>query len=208
MSVIVLTSNGYFWEETSCLKRVLNWLFKDKVEVLRYDENKTYTSAGDFGREGTVIKVKIPLVVRLLEFSGCRVKSELIEYSSDAVYNRDNNVCQYLHEYTIDENGNTVSCEPFKYRCTEDERSIDHVVPVSRGGKTNFLNCITCCKRCNILIKGNSLPKEAGLKLIRQPFVPVRKIGELWLPKFIYNPNKASHKAFYEVMGLTFNHKV
>lgn len=208
MSTIVLTANGYFWDEISDIKRVIRWIFKDKIEVLRYDDNSIYQSAGDFGREGTIIQIKIPLVVRLLEFAGCKVKSEIVSYSSDAVYNRDRDICQYWHEYVLDENDNSSPCSPYKYRCTEDEKSIDHIIPISRGGKTDFLNCVTCCRFCNERIKSNHLPKEIGLRLIRPPFIPTRRIGELLIPKFTYNPKKISHIAFYEIMGWQFSHKV
>jgi 5-methylcytosine-specific restriction endonuclease McrA len=208
MSVIVLTKGGYFWRETSDVRRILNLIDKKKVEVLKSDENCVFRSAGDFGREGTVRETTYPLVVRLAEFPGYKIKEETVDYSSYAVYERDNNICQYLHEYILDEKGNPVPCEPYKYRCTEDEKTIDHIIPVSRGGKSSFLNCCTCCRTCNELIKKDLTPKEAGLKLIRQPFIPTRKIGELYFPKFTYNPKKLSHIAFYEVMGLTFSHKV
>jgi hypothetical protein len=208
MSVIVLTANGFFWDEVSDLGKVIGWMMKDKIEVLRYDDNHTYRSAGDFGREGTVIVVKIPLVVRLMEFAGCKVKDSVISYSSEAVYDRDHDICQYFHEYILNDDKIMTPCTPYKYRCTEDEKSIDHIIPISKGGKTDFLNCVTCCKNCNERIKKNHLPKEAGLRLIRQPFIPTRKVGELWMPKFTYNPHKIAHKAFYEVMGWQFSHKV
>ena len=207
VSVIVLTANGFFWDEVSDIKRVLRWMLKDKIEVLRYDENNVYQSAGDFGREGTVVKIKIPLVVRLLEFAGCKVKDEIIAYSADAVFDRDRDICQYLHDYILDSEGNITPCAPYKYRCTEDEKTIDHIIPISKGGKSDFLNTVCCCRFCNEKIKKNHLPKEAGLRLIRQPFIPTRKVGELWLPKFTYNPRKISHKAFFELMGWEFSHK-
>jgi hypothetical protein len=207
MSVIVLTANGYFWDEVSDLKRVLKWMLKDKIEVLKYDENHVYQSAGDFGREGTVIRIKIPLVVRFMEFAGCKIKDEIIGYSSDAVYDRDRDVCQYYHDYVLNDEGDAIPCAPYKYRCTEDEKSIDHIVPISMGGKTSFLNCVCCCKYCNELIKRNHLPREAGMRLIRQPFVPTRRVGEMWMPKFTYNPHKEAHRAFYELMGWEFSHK-
>lgn len=42
--------------------------------------------------------------------------------------------------------------------------TMDHVMPVSRGGRTHFENCVTACEACN-LRKGARTPKEAGLKL-------------------------------------------
>ena len=51
--------------------------------------------------------------------------------------------------------------------------TIDHVQPVSRGGGTNWLNCVLACNRCNHL-KGNRTPREAGMELQRDPFQPTR----------------------------------
>jgi 5-methylcytosine-specific restriction endonuclease McrA len=40
--------------------------------------------------------------------------------------------------------------------------------PRSRGGHTDWDNLVACCHTCNNL-KGDRLPEEAGLKLLRQP---------------------------------------
>jgi 5-methylcytosine-specific restriction endonuclease McrA len=48
---------------------------------------------------------------------------------------------------------------------------MDHVVPRSRGGKTNFDNCVACCRACNQK-KGARLPSEAGMPLRRRPWQP------------------------------------
>lgn len=51
------------------------------------------------------------------------------------------------------------------------ERTIDHVIPKSRGGKTIWSNVVLCCKKCN-LKKGDKTPEEAGLKLLKTPKAP------------------------------------
>ncbi len=207
VSTIVLTANGYFWDEISDIPKLVNWVQSNKVEVLKADENKIIRSAGKFGKEGTVVTIKMPLVVRLMEFAGFKIKSQTIEYSDNAVYSRDNSICQYIHEYSLDENGSYTPSAPYKYRCNSEDRSIDHVIPISKGGKSNFLNCITCCKYCNSRLKRNHTAKEAGLKLFRQPYVPIRRVGEFYIPNFVYNPGKQCHRAFFELMGWTFSHK-
>ena len=67
---------------------------------------------------------------------------------------RDNNQCQYCAKYFM-----------------ADKLTIDHVVPRSRGGKNNWLNLVTACKKCNQK-KGDKTPSEAGMPLIREPKVP------------------------------------
>ena len=55
---------------------------------------------------------------------------------------------------------------------TPKDATIDHVWPRSRGGKTEWTNVVICSKKTNTK-KGNRTPKEAGLKLLRQPYEPV-----------------------------------
>jgi HNH endonuclease len=47
----------------------------------------------------------------------------------------------------------------------------EHIVPVSRGGRDTWMNCITACKACNGH-KGNRLPEEARMVLMFLPYVP------------------------------------
>jgi 5-methylcytosine-specific restriction endonuclease McrA len=49
--------------------------------------------------------------------------------------------------------------------------NLDHVVPRSRGGPTDWTNIVTSCIPCN-LKKANRVPKEAGLKLLMTPSKP------------------------------------
>lgn len=58
-----------------------------------------------------------------------------------------------------------------KYLKNPKERTIDHVIPKSRGGKTVWTNVVLCCKKCN-LKKGDRTPEEAGMKLLKQPKAP------------------------------------
>jgi len=72
--------------------------------------------------------------------------------------------------------------EHYGYKCcycgkkfSVDKLNIDHVVPRSRGGKTEWTNIVTSCIECN-LKKGNKLPQEAGMKLVIPPSKPQRRI--------------------------------
>ncbi|MCV2886462.1 HNH endonuclease [Aestuariibacter sp. AA17] len=49
--------------------------------------------------------------------------------------------------------------------------TMDHIIPRSRGGRKNWTNAATACKRCNV-IKGARTPEEAGMALIAVPFKP------------------------------------
>jgi 5-methylcytosine-specific restriction endonuclease McrA len=49
----------------------------------------------------------------------------------------------------------------------------DHIMPASRGGKDTWMNCVTCCSRCNQK-KDAHTPEEAGMQLVYAPYVPSR----------------------------------
>jgi 5-methylcytosine-specific restriction endonuclease McrA len=52
-----------------------------------------------------------------------------------------------------------------------DELTREHIVPVSRGGRDSWMNCITACRGCNGR-KGNRMPEEARMSLLYLPYVP------------------------------------
>jgi hypothetical protein len=64
---------------------------------------------------------------------------------------RDRNTCQYCGELL-----------------SSSELTLDHVVPRSRGGASTWENLVACCHPCNRR-KGNQMPLEAGMKLMREP---------------------------------------
>jgi hypothetical protein len=47
----------------------------------------------------------------------------------------------------------------------------EHIIPVSRGGRDTWMNCITACRACNGR-KGNRMPEEARMTLLYLPYVP------------------------------------
>jgi 5-methylcytosine-specific restriction endonuclease McrA len=94
----------------------------------------------------------VPRIVRVLHYG--RVGGSKIQLTRRNIYYRDNNTCQYCGKR-------------FKTR----DLNIDHVVARSRGGKEEWGNLVCACVRCNIR-KGNKLPHEAGMKLIRKPMRP------------------------------------
>lgn len=70
------------------------------------------------------------------------------------VYERDGGVCQYTGEKVPKGSGN-----------------IDHVISRAKGGKNSWENMVWCKSIINSK-KGDKLPHEVGLKLIRKPKAP------------------------------------
>lgn len=97
-------------------------------------------------------RIRVPTVVVLARFN--KVPKRRPNFSSRSIWARDGGVCQYTGR-----------------RLNPGEGNIDHVVPRSRGGATSWENCVLAHREVNSR-KGNRLPPEAGLRLIRPPVVP------------------------------------
>ncbi|MEO8216983.1 MAG: HNH endonuclease [Acidobacteriota bacterium] len=96
--------------------------------------------------------ILIPHVVQLLSFD--RMPRQEVKFSRGNIYLRDQNRCQYCGR-----------------KFSSSELSLDHVIPISRGGKSTWENVVCACLPCNVR-KGNKLLSEAGLQLIRGPHRP------------------------------------
>lgn len=65
------------------------------------------------------------------------------------------------------------TCAYCAQRFREQDLTVEHILPESRGGAWDFMNCVSACKACNSL-KGARTPEEAGMKLVYLPYVPSR----------------------------------
>lgn len=113
-------------------------------------------SVWDENLESWHTAMEMPAVIRLFEFVAPKKNIKFFEsFTRHNVYERDGGKCMYCRE--------AVSRNKFTF---------DHVIPKSRGGKTNWQNIVCCCLKCNSK-KDNRTPEEAGMKLIRKPYAPV-----------------------------------
>lgn len=96
--------------------------------------------------------VRVPSVLVLARFD--KVPKRRPKFCAKAIWERDGGMCQYTGRKLRPHEGN-----------------IDHIVPISRGGASSWENCVLADRKVNSR-KGNKLPEEAGLKLLRRPFVP------------------------------------
>jgi len=93
-----------------------------------------------------------PRAVRLVRYIATHWLYRPAAFSREGVLKRDRRTCAY---------------------CGGHARTIDHIVPASRGGGWSWLNTVAACARCNGR-KGNRTPQEAGMRLRHEPFVPTR----------------------------------
>ena len=95
----------------------------------------------------------IPRVIKIDTTAGIEV-IKTVKYSRHNVYKRDNNKCQYC--------GIT---------CKTSIKTLDHVHPKSKGGKSNWENVVTSCKFCNGK-KGSQTLDQLGWELRKKPIAP------------------------------------
>lgn len=57
--------------------------------------------------------------------------------------------------------------------------TIDHVIPLSRGGKNKWTNVVAACSKCNNL-KGSKTPDEANMPLNIKPYTPKNLPYKKW----------------------------
>lgn len=144
MERCIILNGDYTFLNVVDWKRAICLIVKGKVEVLKYSTKVLRNW------DGSVV-MNLPLVMRLIKLIRTIYRSR-VPFSKKNVFIRDGMICVY--------------CGIKSRRLT-----IDHVYPVSMGGKTNFENCVAACKPCNNK-KGRRTPSDAKMFLKRQPYAP------------------------------------
>ena len=153
MTQCVLLNADYTFLNLVNWKRAFCLLAKGKVEIVR-DSQRTI-------RDASGMELKVPAVMRLIKLIRTIYRSS-VSFTKRNVLVRDRFKCSYCG--------------------TRRERlSIDHIIPKSKGGGTNFENCVAACKTCN-LKKGGRTPSEAKMYLKVRPYQPT--ISEFLRLKF------------------------
>lgn len=109
-----------------------------------------------------------PVVIRLHKYVKRPYKGVVMTRQN--IFKRDRSTCQYCG--------------------AKDHLTLDHVLPKSRGGKSNWDNLVTACQRCNAK-KGDQTPEESGMLLKQHPYKPTFLVfirdfsgssSDYWLP--------------------------
>jgi 5-methylcytosine-specific restriction endonuclease McrA len=134
--------------------KVVNWRkamilwFQDKVEVLEFHTVTVHSPSQAF---------KLPAVIRLKQYIRPYF-SLTVRLSRQNIFLRDSHTCQYCYE-----------------KFSEKRLTVDHVIPLSKGGRHEWTNVVTACSTCNNR-KGDKSPEKANLRLLNRPEKP------RWLP--------------------------
>ena len=129
-------------------RRAVTLLFEDKVQVVEtYDREIRSVS----------LVIKAPAVVRFV--TKVRRGKRAIKFSRFNILVRDGFKCSYCG-----------------HRFPASKLNYDHVIPRSRGGKTEWTNVVAACYECNKK-KGARTPAQAGMRLLVKPerpaFLPI-----------------------------------
>jgi HNH endonuclease len=128
---------------------------KDQI-AWELGEDDFYTLFGGTNRvsgQQSAIRVRPIIAVRKLEHTGNAERVRMVpRLTNRNLFNRDKHRCAYCMSYAS-------------------VLTRDHIIPVSRGGKDNWMNVVTACKPCNN-IKGARTPDEAGMELGYVPYTP------------------------------------
>lgn len=145
-------------------QRAISQEYSGEIDVLeRYEEEARSPS----------ITIRFPAVAKLNK--KLKQNRTEIKFSRPNVYARDLYTCQYC------------GAQPPLNQLT-----YDHVIPRSKGGKTDFPNIVSACKKCNTK-KGDKSLKASGLVLRKKPIIPKSlpmtshlklpdMVPSLWLP--------------------------
>ena len=118
------------------------------VLVLRGKAETVENSRGEMHSVSQVFQ--IPSVIRLA-YAVHRPRRQR-KLTKVEIFNRDHYTCQYCG-------------------CQTKELTLDHVIPRRRSGEHTWKNIASACIPCNRR-KGGRTPSEAGMRLLRQPYVP------------------------------------
>ena len=129
-------------------RKALKLFVKGKVDILSSWDRKVRWARGEMFAPATI---KLKYYVRWIPKKS--------RFNRIGVFKRDHNTCMYCNNV-------------FKHL----DLTIDHVIPQSRGGKSNWQNCVTSCYACNNK-KADRTPEEAKMKIISQPVVPSLNIS-------------------------------
>lgn len=135
-------------------------VFLDRVNIVSEYEREIRSPNRSF---------RLPSVISLKEYAPTARKPAFTRFN---VFLRDHFSCQYCGQ-----------------RFAVHDLTFDHVVPRSRGGRTEWLNVVAACGACN-LRKANRTPLEAEMPLIRQPYRPnshqLQEQGRRFPPNYLH----------------------
>jgi 5-methylcytosine-specific restriction endonuclease McrA len=139
----VLVLNATYEPINVCtVRRAVVLLLKEKAEMIERAEFVLHAETCTIAR---------PIVIRLVSYVRIPRDTHRRKITRRAVFARDDWTCQYCG--------------------SRSNLTVDHVIPRSKGGPSSWENIVASCAPCNRR-KGNALPRQAGMRLAKQPRTP------------------------------------
>lgn len=142
--VVHVTKDGYYEDHD-----ISSWADLSILKKMIGDE---MTGFEDWINSSSEDAIEAPRIIRYLDYN--KIYTTRVRFSRKSIFLRDQYVCQYC--------GKTKDIKQLQ---------LEHVIPKSKGGKTTWINTVCACNECNDK-KRDRTPQEAGMELIRKPFIP------------------------------------
>jgi len=139
----VLVLNATYEPINVCtVKRAVVLLLKEKAEMIERSEWQLHSASAKMSR---------PMVIRLVSYVRIPRDTHRRKITRRAVFARDDWTCQYCG--------------------SRSNLTVDHVIPRSKGGSSNWENIVASCAPCNRR-KGNTLLRHCDMVLRKVPAAP------------------------------------
>ena len=141
------------------------WCWQDSIKSVFLDR-VTIVSNYDKIVRSPSFSMRLPSVIALKNYINPQSNPNFTRFN---VFLRDKFSCQYCG--------------------SKKELTFDHLLPRSRGGRTDWDNVVTACSGCNVK-KGGRLLQKSGMILQQKPYQPttedLHKNGKNFPPNFLH----------------------
>ena len=143
----VLVLNATYEPINVCtVRRAVVLMLKEKAELVEHADWRLRSESSSVAR---------PVVIRLVSYVRVPRDAHRRKITRRAVFARDGWACQYCG--------------------ASSNLTVDHVIPRSKGGSSNWENIVASCAPCNRR-KGDRLPRQANMHPRRTPSTPRAEI--------------------------------
>jgi 5-methylcytosine-specific restriction endonuclease McrA len=163
MSDTLVLNRNYYAIHILDWQRAISLLYQghaeavdDNLQTYNYDDWRSLSADMKDHPGGYVhtssYRIAVPDVIKLTRYD--RLPRAEVKFTRRNIYEHYNYKCCYCGK-----------------KFSTKELNLDHVIPSSKGGKTDWTNIVTACIPCNSR-KADYMPEEVGMKLLVQPSRP------------------------------------
>ncbi len=139
---------------------VINW---KKAIILLWQGKAEALAAHDKEVRGVSCAFKLPSVLRLHKVVRVERGRRGVKFSRANIFMRDDYRCQYCGQHLAAK-----------------DLTIDHIIPLARGGRKTWENIVAACWPCNNTKSGRT-PEEARMRLVQPPTRPTWQPFLAWM---------------------------